>query len=125
MSKFYIIKYCQAFLAVKLPFKSHCLYAYSYFCGLKHSNPDCFSCQFTKINFWVPNAKVCVTYSINGSFSIIITNFQQKYVVLTAIRRSGGISKILLIKKLKSKVYVSFRIRLYMIKLDNNHGKKF
>ena len=52
--KFYIIKCCQAFLAVKLPFKSHCLYAYSYFCGLKHSNPDCFSCQFTKINFWVP-----------------------------------------------------------------------
>jgi hypothetical protein len=34
---------------------------------------------------------------------------------LTAIRRSGGISKILLIKKLKSKVYVSFRIRLYFL----------
>ena len=50
----YIIKCCEAFLAVTLPFKSHCLYAYSYFCGLKHSNPDCFSCQFTKINFWVP-----------------------------------------------------------------------
>jgi hypothetical protein len=52
-------------------------------------------------------------FSISASFSIIITNFHQKYVVLTAIRRSGGISKILLIKKLKSKVYVSFRIRLY------------
>ena len=52
--KFYIIKCCEAFLAVTLPFKSHCLYAYSYFCGLKHSNPDCFSCKFTKNNFWVP-----------------------------------------------------------------------
>ena len=52
--KLYIIRCCQAFLAVKLPFKSHCLYAYSYFCGLKHSNPACFSCQLTKIYFWVP-----------------------------------------------------------------------
>ena len=51
-------------------------------------------------------------FSISASFSIIVTNFQQIYVVLTAIRRSGGISKISLIKKLKSKVYVSFRIRL-------------
>ena len=61
------------------------------------------------------NAKVCVTYPINANFAIIITKFQQKYVVLTAMRRSGGISKILLIKKLKSKVYVSFRIRLYLL----------
>ena len=59
------------------------------------------------------NAKVCVTYPINANVAIIITDFQQKYVVLTAMRRSSGISKILLIKKLKSKVYVSFRIRLY------------
>ena len=51
MSKFYIIKCCQAFLAVTSSFKSHCLYAYSYFCGLKQ---DCFSCQLTKFNFWVP-----------------------------------------------------------------------
>jgi hypothetical protein len=29
------------------------------------------------------------------------------------MRRSGGVSKILLIKKLKSKVYVSFLISLY------------
>ena len=61
------------------------------------------------------NAKVCVTYPINDNVAIIITDFQQKYVVLTAMRRSGGISKILLIKKLKSKVYVSFRIRLYLL----------
>ena len=40
-------------------------------------------------------------------FAIIISDSQQKYVVLQAIRRSGGISKILPIKKLKSKVYVS------------------
>ena len=69
------------------------------------------------------NAKVCVTYSINCSFSIIITNFQQKYVVLTAIRRSGGILKNSLIKKLKSNVYISFRIRLYISDQDLDvHG---
>ena len=60
------------------------------------------------------NAKVWVTYPINANVAIIITNFQQKYVVLKAMRRSGGISKIVLIKKLKSKVYVSFRISLYI-----------
>ena len=58
------------------------------------------------------NAKVCVTYPINTSFAIIIIDFQQKYVVVKAMRRSGGISKILLVTKLKSKVYVSFRISL-------------
>ena len=47
--------------------------------------------------------------------AIIISGFQQKYVVWKAMRRSGGISKNLLIKKLKSKVYVSFRISLYII----------
>ena len=57
MSKFYIIKCCQAFLAVISSFKSHCLYAYSYFCGLKHSKSHCFSCQLTKINFGVPMQK--------------------------------------------------------------------
>ena len=55
--------------------------------------------------------KVSVTYPINANFAIIISGFQQKYIVLKAMRRSGGISKILLMKKLKSKVYVSFRIR--------------
>ena len=54
MSKFYIIKCCQAFLGVISSFRSHCLYAYSYFCGLKHSEPGCFLSQLTKINFWVP-----------------------------------------------------------------------
>ena len=58
------------------------------------------------------NAKVCVTYSINANVAIIINNFQQKYVVLTAMRRTSGISKILLIKILKSKVYVLFQISL-------------
>ena len=67
------------------------------------------------------NAKVCVTYPINANVPIIITDFQQKYVVLTAMRRSGGISKILLIIKLKSKVYVSFQISLYIMVID---GKK-
>ena len=35
-------------------------------------------------------------------------------VVLIALRKYGGVSKILFKKKLKSKVYVSFRIRLYI-----------
>ena len=51
--------------------------------------------------------KVSVTYPINANFAIIISGFQQKYIVLKAI------SKILLMKKFKSKVYVSFRISLY------------
>ena len=56
--------------------------------------------------------KLCVTYSINANAAIRISDSQQKYVVLNAMRRSGGISKNLLMKKLKSKVYVSFQIRL-------------
>ena len=60
------------------------------------------------------NANLCVTYPINANVAIIISNFHQKYVVVKAMRRSGVISKILLMKKLKSKVYVSFRISLYV-----------
>ena len=52
---------------------------------------------------------------INANIAIIISNFQQKYVAFTALRRSGGVSKILLMKKLKSKVYVSFLISLYLM----------
>ena len=59
------------------------------------------------------NAKICVIYPINANIAIIISDFQQKYVVVKAMRRSGDIPKILLMKKLKSKVYVSFRISLY------------
>ena len=54
-------------------------------------------------------------YTINANVGIIISDFQQKYVVVKAIRRSHGISKNLLVKKLKSKVYVSFRISLYIV----------
>ena len=60
--------------------------------------------------------KLCVTYSINANVAIKVGDSQQKYVVLSAMRRSGGISKNLLMKKLKSKVYVSFLIRLYYMK---------
>ena len=63
--------------------------------------------------FWGSDAKVCVTYPINANVAIIISDSQQKYVVLKAMRRSGGILKFLLMKKLKSNVYVSFRISLY------------
>ena len=58
------------------------------------------------------NANLCVTYPINANVAIVISNFDQKYVVVKAMRRSSGISKILLMKKLKSKVYISYRIRL-------------
>ena len=57
------------------------------------------------------NAKVCVTLNANGA--IIISDSQQKYLVFKTIRRSDGISKNLLMKNLKAKVYVSFLIGLY------------
>ena len=48
--------------------------------------------------FWGSNAKVCVTLLIHVNVAIVISDFQQKYVVLKAMRRSGGISKDLLMK---------------------------
>ena len=48
--------------------------------------------------FWGSNAKVCVTYPIHANLAIRINDFQQKYVVLKAMRRSSGISKHLLTK---------------------------
>ena len=40
--------------------------------------------------FCGPKAKVCLTYLINAKVVVFITDSQQKYVVLRAIRRSGG-----------------------------------
>ena len=58
--------------------------------------------------FWGSNTKVWVTYSINSKIAIIISDSQQKYVVLKAMRRSGGISKDLLMKiEIKSVHFVS------------------
>ena len=54
------------------------------------------------------NANLCVTYPINVNVATVISNFHQKYLVVKAMRRSGVILK----KKLKSKVYVSFLISL-------------
>ena len=51
--------------------------------------------------------------SYKYNFAMIISDSQQKYEVLKAMRRANGITKTLLMKKLKSKVYVSFRISLY------------
>ena len=48
--------------------------------------------------FWGSNAKVCVTYPIHANVAIIVNDFQQKYVVLKAMRRSSGTSKNLLMK---------------------------
>ena len=48
----------------------------------------------------------------NANDAMYISYFQQKYVMLTAMRRTGDISKNLLMKNLKSKVYVSFLIGL-------------
>ena len=63
--------------------------------------------------FWDSNAKIWVTYPINANIAIILVIFNKKYAVVKAMRRSSGISKILLMKRLKPKVYVSFLIRLY------------
>jgi hypothetical protein len=57
--KIFIIKCWSAFLAGTSSFKSLFLYAYTNFCGLKHLKPDCFSCQLTKVNFWVPMKDMC------------------------------------------------------------------
>ena len=51
--------------------------------------------------------------SYKYNFAMIISDSQQKYVVLKAMRRSNGTTKNLLIKKFKSKVYISFQISLY------------
>ena len=99
MSKFYVIKYCQAFLAVSSSFKSQCLYAYSYFCGLNTQNHTVFHANLPR-SILVLQSKICVTYPINANIAIIIGDSQQKYVVLKAMRRSGGISKVLLMKTL-------------------------
>ena len=48
--------------------------------------------------FWGSNAKVCVTYPIHANVAMLIIDFQQKYVVLKAMRRSSDISKHLLMK---------------------------
>ena len=48
--------------------------------------------------FWGSNAKVCVTCPKNTNFAIIVGDSQQKYAVLKVMRRSGGLSKILLMK---------------------------
>jgi hypothetical protein len=45
------------------------------------------------------NAKVSVTYPKNANVALIISDFQQKYVALKAMRKFGGISKNLLMKK--------------------------
>ena len=53
-----------------------------------------------------------VIYPINTNFAIIIGDSQQKYVVLKPWDDLAWYIQILLMKKLKSKVYVSFRISL-------------
>ena len=49
--------------------------------------------------FWGSNAKVCVTYPNNANVATIISDSQQKCVVLKGMRRSACISKILLMKR--------------------------
>ena len=57
-----------------------------------------FSMPINQDQFWDSNAKVCVTYPNNANFAIIIGDSQQKYVVLKAMRRFGGMSKYLFMK---------------------------
>ena len=97
MSKFYIIKCCQAFLAVTLPFKSHnlCLFLLLW---LKSLKVTLFFMPINQDQFWGSNAKVCVTWPIHADVNIVVSDFQQKYVVLKAMRRSGVISKDLSMK---------------------------
>ena len=111
MSKFYIIKCCQAFLGVISSFRSHCLYAYSYFCGLKHSEPGCFLSQLTKINFWVPVQR----YESPILLMLMLYNYQWFSTKICSVKSHEKIwwyIKKFIINKMKSKVYVSFLICL-------------
>ena len=58
--------------------------------------------------FWGSNTKVCVTYPININIAIIVSDSQQKYVALKAMRRSGGISQDLLMKNWNKKCTFRF-----------------
>ena len=53
---------------------------------------------------------------------LIISDFQQKYVLLKAMRRSGGISKNLLIKKIEIK-NVCFISNMSLFK-NGNHSRE-
>ena len=44
-----------------------------------------------------------VTYPINANIALIISHFQQKYIAFTAMRRSGGVSKIFINEKIEIK----------------------
>ena len=39
---------CKTFISEQV------LIQFTYFCDIKHSKSDCFSCQNTEVNFWVP-----------------------------------------------------------------------
>ena len=51
---------------------------------------------------------LCVTYPINGNIAITVSDSQQKYVALKAMRRSGGISQDLLMKNWNKKCTFHF-----------------
>jgi hypothetical protein len=62
MSKFYIIKCCQAFLAVTSSFKSHCLYICLFLLlWLEILKVTLFFMPINQDQFWGSNTKVCVT----------------------------------------------------------------
>ena len=108
-SKIYISMCCQVFWVVKLLFESKLWYAYSHFCSLKHSKSDCFSCQNTRVNFWVPIPCKDMCYLLcNANVVININYFQHKYVEVKSLRRSWRISNILLYKTLGVKIVIFF-----------------
>ena len=111
MSKFYIIKCCQAFLGVISSFRSNCLYAYSYFCGLTHSELGCFLSQLTKINFWV----LVQRYESPILLMLMLYNYQWFSTKICSVKSHEEIwcyIKRFINEKLKLKVYVSFQISL-------------
>ena len=86
MSKFYIIKCCQAFLAFEYLLKAivymlnkHCLFLLLW---LKTLKITLFFMPINQDQFWGSNVKVCVTYPINANVAIIISDSQQKYLCL-------------------------------------------
>ena len=110
-SKIYIIICCQAFWVVKFLFESKFWYGYTYFCDLKHSKSDCFHAKILKSTFGCPCKDMCYL-SYNANVVILIRGFQQKYVEVKSLRRSGWISNILLYKILRWKLSGFFPYRL-------------
>ena len=98
-SKIYITICCQAFVLLN-HYSRACFDNFiPTFLASNTQNQTHFHAQIPRSFFWFPCKDMCYL-SYNANFTIIISDFQQKYVEVKSLRRSGWISNILLNKKL-------------------------